>query len=107
MPDLELDLLNALEAAESTAVDQSGDCGCGGKTGGADADLFGPENISGDADLGTQLDSALAEVELSAGPLTLEEELEFAALSDASGVSIADIAALAEKYPGLKITFSS
>jgi hypothetical protein len=107
MPDLELDLLNALEAAESTAVDKSGDCGCGGKSFAADAELFGSADTFGDADLGTQLDSALAEVELSAGPLTLEEELEFSALSDSSGVSIADIAALAEKYPGLKITFSS
>jgi hypothetical protein len=107
MPDLEQDLLNALEAAESTAVDNSSDCGCGGKASAADFDPFGSEDFSVDADLGSQLDSALAEVELSAGPLTLEEELEFAALSDTGGVSIADIAALAEKYPGLKITFSS
>lgn len=107
MPDLELDLLNALEAAESTAVDKSGDCGCGGNSIAADAEIFGSEDTFGGADLGSQLDSALAEVELSTGALTLEEELEFAALSDASGVSIADIAALAEKYPGLKITFSS
>ena len=107
MPDLELDLLNALEAAENTAVDKSGDCGCGGKSSAADAELFGSEDTFGEADLGAQLDSALAEVELSAAPLTVEEELEFAAFSDASGVSIADIAALAEKYPGLKITFSS
>ena len=107
MPDLELDLLNALEAAESVAVDKSGDCGCGGNASAAEADPFGSEDMSVDADLGSQLDSALAEVELSAGPLTLEEELEFAAVSDASGVSIADIAALAKKYPGLKITFSS
>jgi hypothetical protein len=107
MPDLELDLLSALEAAESMAVDKSGDCGCGGQSNAADAELFGSGDTLGGVDLGSQLDSALAEVELSAGALTIEEELEFAAFGDASGVSIADIAALAEKYPGLKITFSN
>jgi hypothetical protein len=106
MPDLELDLESALEAAESTTLDKSGDCGCGGKTS-ADAALFDSAENFGDAtDLGGQLDSALAEVEMSAEALTLDEELEFAALSDVSGVGIADIAALVEKYPGLKVTFS-
>ncbi len=107
MPDLELDLLNALEGAESAAADKSGDCGCGDKSSAADAELFGSEDTFGGADLGGQLDAALAEVELSAGALTVEEALEFAALGDASGVSLADIAALAERYPGLKITFSN
>jgi len=105
MPDLELDLESALEAAQSTTLDKSGDCGCGGTS--ADAHLFDSAENFDATDLGGQLDSALAEVEMSAEALTLDEELEFAALSDASGVSIADIAALAEKYPGLKITFSS
>lgn len=107
MADLEMDLESAIEAAEGATLDQSGDCGCGGKTS-ADADLFASAEDFGDAtDLGGQLDSALAEVELSADALTLDEELAFAALGDASGVGISDIAALVEKYPGLKITFSS
>ena len=106
MPDLELDLEGALEAAASTTAGKSGDCGCGGTTS-AEADLFESAGNFGDAsDLGGQLDSALAEVELSADALTLDEELQFAALGDVSGVSISDIAALVEKYPGLKVTFS-
>ena len=106
MADLELDLESALEAAESATLDTSGDCGCGGKTS-ADADLFAAEDFGDATDLGGQLDSALAEVEMSADALTLDEELAFAALGDVSGVGISDIAALVEKYPGLKITFSS
>lgn len=105
MADLELDLESALEAVESTTLDK-GDCGCGG-TSTADADLFGSADTFSDAtDLGGQLDSALAEVEMSGEALTLEEELEFAAGADVSGVTISDIAALVEKYPGLKVTFS-
>jgi hypothetical protein len=107
MADLELDLLDALQAAESTDSTKSGDCGCGGKSHAVEADLFGEEDTFGGADLGGQLDSALSEVELSASALTIEEELEFAALGDASGLTISDIAALAERYPGLKITFSN
>jgi|GEM_PF-5728313 len=106
MADLELDLASALEAVESTTLDKSGDCGCGG-TSTADADLFGSaDNFSDATDLGGQLDSALAEVEMSGEALTLDEELEFAAAADLTGVTISDIAALVEKYPGLKVTFS-
>jgi len=106
MPDLELDLESAIEAAQNTAAEKSGDCGCGGKSSFAEADPFEAGESFATDDLSGQLDSALAEVEMSADALTLDEELQFAALGDVSGVSISDIAALVEKYPGLKVTFS-
>ncbi|MGZ5437410.1 MAG: hypothetical protein ACXWID_10095 [Pyrinomonadaceae bacterium] len=106
MPDLELDLESAIEAVQSTASEKSGDCGCGGKSSFAEADPFESADTFAADDLGGQLDSALAEVEMSADTLSVDEELAFAALGDATGVSLSDIATLVEKYPGLKITFS-
>jgi len=106
MPDLELDLESAIEAVQNTASEKSGDCGCGGKSSFAEADPFESAETFAASDLASQLDSALAEVEMSADTLSADEELAFAALGDATGVSLSDIAALVERYPGLKITFS-
>jgi len=105
MPDLELDLESAIEAVQNTAAEKSGDCGCGGKSSLSEFDPFESAAAPAD-DLGGQLDSALAEVEMSAEPLSVEEELAFAALGDVTGVTLSDIAALVERFPGLKVTFS-
>jgi hypothetical protein len=106
MPDLELDLQSAIEAVQNTAAEKPGDCGCGGKSSLTEGDPFDSAEAFATDDLTGQLDSALAEVEMSAEPLSVDEELAFAALGEVTGVTLSDIAALVERYPGLKVTFS-
>jgi hypothetical protein len=109
MADLETNLLNALQNAQATTGEKP--CGCHDKAAASLAEGF--DELSDSSDLAAQLDSALgaalsgAESEFaSLDTLSLDEELAFAQMSEGTNLSLEDILALTEKYPGLKITFS-
>lgn len=113
MAELETNLLKALQNAESASAEKP--CGCHEKAASAESatDMFGFGQSGEGADLGAQLDAALgaalsgAENDLAAfDTLSLDEEMAFAQVSEGANLSLEDILALTEKYPGLKITFS-
>jgi len=115
MAELEEQLLNALQGLENAPAEKP--CGCQEKAGAASAsDIFGFEQASTSGDLAADLESALnqvssgmdSDIELL-GDLSVEEELaflEFAALEEGPTLELNDIVAAAERYPGLKISFS-
>jgi hypothetical protein len=110
MADLETNLLNALQNAQATAGEKP--CGCH-ENQAATSEEATFDQLTDSSDLVAQLDSALgaalsgAESEFaSLDTLSLDEELAFAQMSEGTNLSLEDILALTEKYPGLKITFS-
>ena len=115
MAELEEQLLNALQGLESASAEKP--CGCQEKAGFESAsDIFGFDQASGSGDLAADLESALNQVSSGVGSdiellgdLSVEEELaflEFAALEEGPTLELNDIIAAAERYPGLKISFS-
>ena len=112
MAELETNLLNALQNAESVAKDKP--CGCHEKSASAEADVFGPGQMGDGSDLEAQLDAALGAALSGAessdfatfDALSLDEEMAFAEVNEGANLSLEDILTLTEKYPGLKITFS-
>jgi hypothetical protein len=115
MAELEEQLLNALQGLENAPAEKP--CGCQEKAGvESGSDIFGFEQASTSGDLAADLESALNQVLLGTGSdiesledLSAEEELaflEFAALEEGPKLELNDIIAAAEKYPGLKISFS-
>ena len=85
-----MELDDALQAARAE------DCGCHGSSENADAFAGGD-------------DAALAELDqlLGGGGLSAEDELEFALLEGEEGLpSLESVLAIAQHYPGLRITFS-
>lgn len=114
MAELEQELLSALQGVENASEKP---CGCQENAGAmSDYDIFASDETFASGNLAGELDSALNEVSFGAGSefelldsLSAEEELaflEFAALDEGSQLGLNDIIAAAEKYPGLKITFS-
>ncbi len=75
-------------------------------------ELFASAGESGSEDLVAQLESALSNLSSESAegapfdPLSLEEQLEFAAFGDENTLTLEDLLAFAERHPGLKITFS-
>lgn len=115
MAELEQELLSALQGVENTSGEKP--CGCQENAGAmSDYDIFAADETTTFGDLAGELDSALNEVSFGAGSefemlenLSGEEELaflEFAALDEGPQLDLNDIITAAEKYPGLKITFS-
>ena len=113
MAELETELLNALQTAETTSGDKP--CGCHENKAASNdsSDIFGFDQMTESSDLEAQIDSALstifsgAESEFaSLDALSIDEELAFAQMSEGAGLTLEDILAVTEKYPGLKITFS-
>jgi hypothetical protein len=113
MAELETNLLNALQSVESSSGEKP--CGCHDKAalGGEATDIFGSGQMGEASDLEAQLDAALgaalsgAEHDFAAlDSLSFEEEMAFAQINEGTNLSLEDILALTEKYPGLKITFS-
>lgn len=110
MAELETNLLNALQSAQSVSAEKP--CGCHDKA--ASGELADPFGQTGDAsDLVAQLDSALgaalsgAQTDFAGlDTLSFDEEMAFAQMSEGTNLRLEDILALTEKYPGLKITFS-
>ena len=112
MAELEQELLNALQSLESAPEKP---CGCHDKAVSSASDVFSLAS-SATGDLAAQLDAALAQIssgeefDLEFGDTaSLDEDLEFlefAALEDGPQLDLNDIIAAAERYPGLKISFS-
>lgn len=112
MAGLEQDLLSALQTLEST---KEKGCGCQEKAGlTSEFDIFSSE-ASPTGDLGAQLEAALDQIssgevfDLGSDAFSLDEDLaflDFAGLEEATPLDVNDIIAAAERYPGLKITFS-
>ena len=111
MAGLEQDLLSALQTLEST---KEKGCGCQEKALTGDSDIFGSE-ASPMGNLGAQLEAALDQVssgevfDLGSDAFSLDEDLaflDFAGLEEETPLDVNDIIAAAERYPGLKITFS-
>jgi hypothetical protein len=115
MAELEQELLGALQALDNSSTAEK-PCGCQEAVGAAEtgeSDLFAFDQLSSSMDLGAELDSALDSLLSEAGSeltglesLSVEDELEFAALEEGPTLSLEDILEITEKYPGLKITFS-
>lgn len=112
MSQLEQELLSALQTLE-TAPEKP--CGCHGATATSASDPFGsplPESINAAAALDSALNALLAETTAETDlfeTLSVEDELEFlefAAIDEDLSVNLNDIISAAERYPGLKITFS-
>lgn len=113
MAELEQELLSALQGVENTAGEKP--CGCH-ENAGAMSDIFAADESLTSGNLAGELDSALNEVSLGMGSefelldsLSDEDELaflEFAALDEGPQLGLNEIITAAEKYPGLKITFS-
>lgn len=112
MSQLEQELLSALQTLEATPEKP---CGCHGSTATSAADPFGSplsESIDVAATLDSALNALLAETSAEADlfeTLSVEDELEFlefAAMDEDISVSLNDIISAAERFPGLKITFS-
>ena len=114
MAELEQELMSALQGLENVAEKP---CGCGQKNAGAlSADPFGDYQSLESADLGAELDAALSQVSAEGtsgtelfGSFSLDDELaslEFAATDEGLPLALNDIISAAERYPGLKITFS-
>jgi hypothetical protein len=110
MAELEQNLLNALEA-----VEQDKPCHCNEQsgTGSGNFDVFGSDLEGESSNLEGRLDAALSGLlSDSESPfaslenLSVEDELAFAELEEPSRLSLEDVLAVTEKYPGLKITFS-
>ena len=108
MSEKEQELLSALEDLEASAEKP---CGCHEKK--AAADPFGSNPRSG-GQLISELDSALkalstgqrAEFSFDIPSGADEAFLEFGEVDMGLPVSLEDIVSAAERYPGLKITFS-
>jgi hypothetical protein len=92
---------------DSEAMD---DCGCGGQFGSFEGDTLPPpeemeaaleECMSAGATADSELDLALDDDLLLA-----EDELALPDLAGAEGVDLKSLIALAEQYPGLKISLS-
>lgn len=89
-------------------------CGCGqpsGTAGESERQMGGsalsPAEVTGEVDaalaaLSSGLDEGAALTEL----LNLDVDLEFAELSAGAEITLEDVIRLAERYPGLKVTFS-
>jgi hypothetical protein len=106
-------MFEALPTLAAEAAGAEKPCGCHDKTGGSPGDLFsssGAESASAGliAELDAALAGALSGAEGAGGPdlLAIEEQLELAANGGESQITLEDILAFAERYPGLKITFS-
>lgn len=107
MAELEKELLSALEGL-NTMSDKP--CGCHDKVALSD-DFMSPAASS---DLAGELDRALSGIQSGESDFELDSLagaddlafLEFASLSDESSLGLDDVIAAAERYPGLKITFS-
>ncbi len=112
MAELEQEVQNALAALAQEAEKKP--CGCNDTAAAGDAlDIFGAEESPAPAGLAAQLDMALNSVRTedwdpfaASGELTVEAALEFAEVEAGPQLSLNELLALVEKYPGLKITFS-
>ena len=114
MAELEQELMSALQGLDSASEKP---CGCGEKSAESlAADPFGDYQSLESTDLGAELDSALSQVSAEGAggtelfeSFSLEDELaslEFAAADEGLPLALNDIISAAERYPGLKITFS-
>lgn len=112
MAELEQELLSALQSLESSPEKP---CGCHDKAISGASDAFSLES-SATGDLAAQLDAALGQISSGEGfdlefgdTFSLDEDLEFlefAELEEGPQLDLSDIIAAAERYPGLKISFS-
>lgn len=110
MSEREQELLSALENLEVSAEKP---CGCHEKKAGAGEDPFAPDLKSG-GQLVSELDSALKAVSTEqkaaaefSFAMSSGADQAFSDLGDVDmGLSLEDIVSAAERYPGLKITFS-
>lgn len=113
MAELEQELLSALQTLDNVSEKP---CGCQEETGTLNNDPFAGGQLLGSADLAAELDSALNQVFAEGTSDTeflesfsVRDELaflEFAAVDEGLPLNLNDIIAAAERYPGLKITFS-
>lgn len=113
MAELEQELMSALQGLDSASEKP---CGCGQTAESLAADPFGDYQSLESTDLGAELDSALSQVSAEGAggtelfeSFSLEDELaslEFAATDEGLPLALNDIISAAERYPGLKITFS-
>ena len=113
MAEVEQELLSALQALDNAPGEKP--CGCQETSGaaGSEWDVFSSDELSSSTDLVAELDSALSLIGSESGSeftslesLSVEEDLEFASLEEGTKLSLEDILQIAERYPGLKITFS-
>lgn len=116
MAELEQELLGALQALDNSSTAEK-PCGCQEAAGASaltsESNIFGFDQLSSSTDLTAELDSALDSLLSEGGSefaglesLSIEDELEFAALEEGTSLTLEDILEITEKYPGLKITFS-
>ena len=106
MAELEEQLLRALDAVSGSGAKP---CGCSETAATAESELFSDVTVSASGDLEGQLDSALGALssDLTAfDTLAVEDELLFAEVDQGPELNLRDVLETAERYPGLKITFS-
>jgi hypothetical protein len=98
MSEMEMELSELDAALEEVSREKP--CGCGE----ASFDDVGLElglgEAPGVADVEAELEAAFQ------GSLSAEEELEFAALEEERALTLDDLLAVAQRYPGLRITLS-
>jgi hypothetical protein len=98
MSEIEMEL-GELDAALEEATREK-PCGCG-EGAFEDAGLeLGMEGALDVADVEAELEAALE------GSLSAEEELEFAAVEEERALTLEELLAVAQRYPGLRITLS-
>ena len=91
------------------------DCGCGGSKAALDNNPFTPVGKKGDrlsAELASALDAlgsaerAASELPYDLSPLAERAFREFSEIEMGGASGLDDIVSIAERYPGIKITFS-
>lgn len=102
MNDLE-NLEQELNASLAALAASDKPCGCHDKQAAASDDSPFAEFMGAD-DIASELELALGA--LGGSELSSDEALEFAMASATPSVGLEDLVALAQQYPGLKITFS-
>jgi hypothetical protein len=97
MSEIEMELSDLDAALEEASREKP--CGCGEAASFEDVGLELGEGLDV-ADVGAELEAALE------GSLSAEEELEFAASEEERALTLEELLAVAQRYPGLRITLS-